>query len=266
MLLNAGFDSNMAMPGLTGSMRRAFASKPPISRPGAISADIHLSLQQTRITGSSENASVPASETHLVPTRVPTEAAPAQPYVSYTRDSALTGPPVGVPNESSTTASPSFFSRFGVGHYIAAGAIVLLLIGGAVALPFILLAPGTSASNPEAQQSSIDQSEEPAAATLQETLPEAVPPQTETSSPAVIEPSLSEPALPGVPEPPVEDTVKGPETDRETGDDEDVEKRNDNKTQPVKRPPTTLKKSTAPPPKRKSGGCTTERRLTGQCV
>ena len=252
MLLNAGFEGSTAAPGLTGSMRRAFASKPPISKPSAISAEIHASLQETRITGSSEDVPVPESELHLVPTRISTEA---RSFVGNIPDAADAEMPIGKPDDSSLAASPSFFSRFGVTHYIAAGVIVILLIGGAVALPFMLLAPGTSASNTEVRQSTTGgQSEEPAASTLQQTSPEVVPP-------------LAQPASPAVPEPPIAAPVESPKADVESRDEADVERRGEDKDQPAKRPPpATLKKPAAPPPTRKSGGCTTERRLTGQCI
>jgi len=80
-----------------------------------------------------------------------------------TRLSANIATPAATMPEPATQQGGSFFSKLGVVHYAAAGLIILLLIGAAVAVPFLLMTggKGTATANTAETKKTDTASEKP---------------------------------------------------------------------------------------------------------
>ena len=80
-------------------------------------------------------------------------------------------------------ASGSFFSKLGVVHYAAAGLVLLLLIGGVVAVPFLFLSGGKTANATETKKTDTT-TQKPDVVTQPQSAPASEPPPVQTSSQA----------------------------------------------------------------------------------
>jgi serine/threonine protein kinase len=143
MLQESGLGTTAVMHGASGTYRRSSTSpsEPPVSDPGAVSGEAALSG-----AGATRLADAVANPPRMPqPTRVATAAAtaPNPTRLATAAPQAMAAPAV---------ASPSFFSKLGVVHYAVAGVILLLLIGGAVAVPFFLMGGTGSAANLETKK------------------------------------------------------------------------------------------------------------------
>jgi serine/threonine-protein kinase len=179
MLLAAGLGSEAVMHGATGSYKRSATSKPPVSSPG-FSGEATVAMKQTRLAP----GEAPASAAKLVsaPTRVATAPA-AAPTAGGEMKATRFAPAAAVAAAPEAAASGSFFSKLGVVHYAVAGVVLLMLIGGAVAVPFILMG-GKGAANTAETKKTDTTSQKPEVITQPQSAAPAQPPPVQTSSQA----------------------------------------------------------------------------------
>lgn len=133
VLLEAGFADEALMHGATGTFKRP-STRP--SRPAISQTDIPVetakpTIKETRL---GETGAAPSSSSAIKATRLgEAVSAPAANTMKATR--------LGTSNAGiveSGASSPSFLSKLSAVHYAGAGAVLLLLIGAAVAVPFML--------------------------------------------------------------------------------------------------------------------------------
>lgn len=131
MLFEAGLGSEAVMHGATGSYRRASISKPPISRSDAVYLETDQPvIKGTRLAPAQQNE-LNSSPPVMAPTRIAT--LPQAPAL----ENAVAPPP----------NAASFFNKLGIFHYVAAAAVVLILIVGVIAVPFIYFASTSPSAN-----------------------------------------------------------------------------------------------------------------------
>lgn len=173
-LLEAGFADSTKMHGATGSYSRpsTHPSRPPASAPERAAAS-NSGIKETRL---GEAAPAPAAAA-MKSTRLG-QAAPA-PALKTTRLSNAV-PAAEMVSDGSAPPS-SFLSKLTAVHYAGAGALLLVLIGGAIAVPFMLFggkAADTKATNTKVETKAETPSQKPDIITM---------PQTQTQAPAVSE-------------------------------------------------------------------------------
>jgi len=175
MLQAAGLGTDAVMHGATGAHRQPNVSKPAISAPGVVSAEVAQSgSKATRLAPPVQQKNVPA------PTRVATAAGSPTPAGSMKSTRLAAAPPPQA--DVQQAASGSFFSKLGAVHYAAAGVVLLLLIGGAIAIPFLLMG-GKGAANTVDSKKDTSNSQRPDVINMPQSAPAAEPPVT-ASAPA----------------------------------------------------------------------------------
>ncbi|MFL6373245.1 MAG: protein kinase domain-containing protein [Pyrinomonadaceae bacterium] len=151
MLLESGLGADAVIHGATGSHRRAAASRPPVSKAATVADDGAQAMPAPTRLAATEVAQprTPVMAQTRVATAPPVAAAATAGGMKSTR--LATAPaPAAMPAQP---ASGSFFSKLGIVHYAAAGLVLLLLIGVAVAVPFFLLGGKGSANTAETKKS-----------------------------------------------------------------------------------------------------------------
>ena len=175
-LLDAGFAASGTMRGITGTFKRSATSpsRPPVSQNAAVSAEtVSPVMKDTRL---GEPAAPSPSASGMKATRLG-EAAAVPAAGSSMKATRLGTSNAGV-IEQETPPPPSFLSKMSAVHYAGAGLVLLILIGGAVAVPFMLLGGKTSdtKSDPvKTETKSESQSQKPEVITIP-------PPSSQSSS------------------------------------------------------------------------------------
>lgn len=180
MLLEAGLGADAVMHGATGSFKRASTSKPPVSKPGATTGEAAQAAAKSTRLAATEVA--PPQKPVMAPTRVATAPAAAAATAGEMKATRLAAAAPAAP--SVEASSGSFFSKLGVMHYAAAGVVLLLLIGGAIAVPFLFMG-GKGAPANTADSKKPDNSQKPDVVTIPQSAPASDAP-VQTSSQAGI--------------------------------------------------------------------------------
>lgn len=132
VLLDAGFAASGTMHGITGTFKRpaTHPSRPAVSLSGAaVTGDPKPAIKETRL---GEAPTAQTAQDGIKKTRL--GAPPAGAMKATRLGTAAPG------SESAEKSAPpaSFFSKLSAVHYAGAGIVLLLLIGAAVTVPFIL--------------------------------------------------------------------------------------------------------------------------------
>ncbi|MFM9904692.1 MAG: serine/threonine protein kinase [Pyrinomonadaceae bacterium] len=140
-LLDAGFAGDGQMHGATGTFRKSStkASKPPISKGSPVASENAKTLISAEISNTlppatrlGENISTAPTVPDLKPTRLGEPMATGA--MKATRLGTLEEAAVG-----QNAAPASFFSKLTAIHYAGAGLVLLILIGGVIAIPLMLI-------------------------------------------------------------------------------------------------------------------------------
>jgi len=142
VLMNAGFAASGTMHGLTGAH----------ARPAAIRSNPPTDFSQDQTLVNPVIPSMPGIKETRLGAPVATAAAPAPSAMKATRLSANIETPAAAAIMPEAAQGQSFFSKLGIVHYAAAGVIILLLIGAAVAVPFLLMTGGKGAATANATE------------------------------------------------------------------------------------------------------------------
>ena len=173
MLMESGLGSDGVLRGSTGAFRKGTPSRPPISNPGSVSGEAAMAgANPTRLADTVANAR---------PIAQPTRVATAAPSTAPNATRLATAPPPAT--AAPVAASPSFFSKLGVVHYAGAGAVLLLLIGGVVALPFLFLGGGKAANTADAKNTNAQRPEVISMPQTQQQQPLSPPPDQSAGQP-----------------------------------------------------------------------------------
>jgi Protein kinase domain len=180
VLMNAGF-AEATMHGATGTHARlpTRPSHAPLSSPEKAPAAAASTPKSTRLAETTAQPAA-AKATRL---GVPAPAA----NVKSTRLGVSAPAAEAVP---STEADPSFFSKLTAAHYAAAGVLLLVLMGGAVAVPFMMSGSKT-ADNKAANTKSEVKTEAPSQKPDIVTMPAAQTPAASTADAPVQTPPAS---------------------------------------------------------------------------
>ncbi len=231
-LLEAGFSGDGLMHGATGMFNKPATrpSNPPVSASDAktlVSAEIAPAMKETRLGEPAPAAAGAAMKATRLGEPVTAPASGMKATRLGTMDEAVA---------PASAAPASFFSKLTAVHYVAAGVVVLFLVGAVIAIPAFFLLSGSTPANTETKTNT--QSQRPEIITRQ---PEASQSQTAPS----LNSNSSSPPLGGQPGEltPIESKPKGDNPASEA---------------PKQAPP-----KKAPPAKPKGGKKSAEDLLTG---
>jgi serine/threonine protein kinase len=240
MLLEAGLDSTAVIRGSTGSYRRTSTSRPPVSKPEAVSKQAPLTDPPLPASDRIEQPKSPV----IAQTRIGTVPSQPAPDIDI-KSTRLGSVPVAAPAPAAATASSgSFFSRLGVVHYVVAGLILLFLIGSAGAVTIFFFASRGNVSNSNSNKK-IDSSSTNFEANKPIDASDMAPRQIAQETPRQIEP------LP----------ITTPQALEQTT----VEKPDREPRSTAPRPIAAPKKAVPASQPKKQAGCTTAQELRGEC-
>jgi hypothetical protein len=187
VLMNAGFGATGTIHGMTGSHARP-ATRPSNPAP-SINGEATLimpppaptaNIKETRLGAAAPATAAAAPASALKATRLSSNQAVAAP------------PPPAAPAARAPLAKDgSFFSKLGAVHYVTAGVVLLLLIGGVVAIPVLYMASGSAktAANTNTAEAKTD-TQKPDVITMPVQQPTQAPVET---APPLTAPSNSAP-------------------------------------------------------------------------
>ncbi|MBV9216220.1 MAG: protein kinase [Acidobacteria bacterium] len=175
-LLDAGFAEQGTMHGITGSHRRPSTrpSRPPVSQSGLSYASTGAEAAPIKETRLGDSIPTPPSQASAQPvsavnamkaTRLAQAPAPAS--GALPKATRLGG---AAPDPTPKDGSGSFFSKLTAMHYAAAGLVLLILIGAAVAVPLVLLGGKQEATKTDAKPA--NSSEKPDIVTMPKEQPQ----------------------------------------------------------------------------------------------
>ena len=141
-LLEAGFSEGALMHGATGTFKRpaTHPSRPAISQTEISKDATKPAVKETRLGAV---AASPQAAAGVKATRLG-EAAPAQSASPAMKATRLGTSNAGIVEQDAPP--PSFLSKLSAVHYAGAAVVLLLLIGGAIAVPFMMSGGNASAN------------------------------------------------------------------------------------------------------------------------
>jgi serine/threonine-protein kinase len=257
LLIEAGFAASGTMHGATGTFKKASThpsrpSQAAISQPVIAATD--SAVKETRL---GEAAPASASKKGAIKETRLGQAAPAA-NMKATRLGVAAAPTAAGPQANAAEAEPSFFSKLSMVHYVGSGAVLVILLAVAAAVPFLMNSGGKPA---EAVIKAEPKTEKPNVVTMpqQQSQQLQAPPAQQPDLPQISSPQMpadSAAKLPGSPAGGGELTPISPDAPKDK-----------TATGTVAQKPAAPKKEAAPPNLKPKGGAKSggraEQLLTG---